>query len=66
MIIMNGLAYTDMPLTVGQLEEVLSTVVDKETPVCVNDETCEDSEITAVAIHANKISLYINGKVVEA
>jgi len=56
MIIMDGLAYTDMPLT----------VVDKDTPVCVNDETCEDSEITAVAIHANKISLYINGKVVEA
>ncbi|MBQ3996658.1 MAG: hypothetical protein II637_01315 [Bacteroidales bacterium] len=55
-----------MPLTVGQLEEVLSTVVDKDTPVCVNDETCDDSEITAVAIHANKVSLYINGKVVEA
>ena len=66
MIIMDGLAYTDMPLTVGQLEKVLSTVVDKETPVCVNDETCEDSEITAVAIHANKISLHINGNVLEA
>lgn len=66
MFIAGGLAYIDMPLTVGQLEKILSTVKDKKTPVCVNDETCADSEITAVALPGHHVSIYINGKVVEA
>ena len=54
-----------MPLTVGQLEEILSTVKDKKTPVFVNDETCADSEITAIELPGHHVSIYINGKVVE-
>jgi len=66
MFIADGLAYIDMPLTVGQLEEILSTVKDKKTLVRVNDETCADIEITAVALPGLKVSIYINGKIVEA
>ena len=65
MEIIDGLAYIDFPLTVGQVEEVLSRIKDKNAVVVVNDETCADSEITAIEIDAHKISFYINGKVEE-
>ena len=63
---MDGLAYIDMPLTVRQLEQILAQVSDKDTIVAVNDETCQDAEITAVSLGDDKIGIYINGKVVDA
>lgn len=66
MIIIDGLANTDIPLTVQQLEEVLSQVEDKGRAVVVNDETCNDIEITAIDFSETIIKLYINGKVVSA
>lgn len=63
MIIIEDIAFIDMPLTVRQLEQVLRRVKDKERVVTVNDETCADAEITGIDIGDEAIRLYINGEV---